>query len=75
MCTTYTCIRIFIESSHTLIKLQNEIIIRVVLLLYIAIGMFHLSHCTIGELVDDAVFGKNDHLSIDYMVVTYTRYF
>lgn len=74
MCTlTYT--RIFLKSSHNLIKLQNEIIIRVVLLVYIAIGIFHLSHCTIGELVDDAVFGTNDHLSIDYMMVTYMRYF
>ena len=72
---TRTYIMIFIKSSHTLIKLQNEITIRVVLLVYTAIGMFHLSHCTIGELVDDAVFGTNDHLSVDYMVVTYIRYF
>ena len=36
------------------------------LLVYVTIQMFYLSHWTIAcELVDDAVFGTNDHLSVD----------
>ena len=44
-------------------------------IVYITIGMFHLSHGTTGELVDDAVFGTNDHFCEDYTVITHMRYF